>query len=151
MRGISMGKRPKKPKKTPRQKVQKGLDVFKEWISNQKPKDLADVGLILGLAAVGYQKLGWKGALWGPISLKLATSPGGTPPFAQMSGVAGLGIMGLAMSGDMEEGLKESFERLKGIFEVGENCVLTAPWDMCPMGYARPNPGSLRCCKVEQT
>ena len=87
---------PKKRKKKPRQKLKKGLDVIMDWIQKQKPKDLVDAALNVGLAYAGYETFkDWKGALLGPVSLKLAQTSGGTPPVAQIAGVAGLSLIGV--------------------------------------------------------
>lgn len=56
--------------------------------------------LDLGLALAGIQTFrNWKGALIGPIGIRLATSPGGTPPIGQMAGLAMLAYLGVATAG----------------------------------------------------
>ena len=102
---MRLGKR--KPKKTPRQKVQKGLDVFKDWLKTQKPKDLVDAALNISLAYASYQHFTTEdeegrihhnplNALFGPISLKLAMTDG---IVSQGAGVAGLLALGVSMGG----------------------------------------------------
>jgi len=69
-------------------------------IDNSNVKDVQEIALNIALAYAGYEALGdWKGALLGPISLKLAQTTGGTPPVAQITGVAGLSLIGLALLG----------------------------------------------------
>lgn len=92
--------RKKKRKKKPRVKIEKGLDKIMDWLKNQKPKDLAEVALMGGLAVAGYEAFkDWRGALLGPVSLNLATAPAGTPPVSQIAGLAGLSILGVACGG----------------------------------------------------
>lgn len=56
-----------------------------------------DAFINIGLAYLGYEAFHtWKGALIGPIAYKLATTQGGTPPVSQISGLAILGILGVA-------------------------------------------------------
>jgi len=57
---------------------------------------IAEAALMGGLAYVGYSKFGLEGALLGPVSLKLATAPGGTIPVSQTAGLIGLGLLGLS-------------------------------------------------------
>ena len=60
---------------------------------NTSFKDIQEIALNAGLAFAGYEAFhNWKGALLGPVSLKLATTQGGTPPVAQITGVAGLSL-----------------------------------------------------------
>lgn len=63
--------------------------------------------LLIGLALAGVEAFGdWKGALLGPIGLKLAMTQGGTPPIAQIAGVTALGILGAAyIPPDLRAGL----------------------------------------------
>jgi len=64
------------------------------------PEAVSEIGLNAALAYAGYQVWkDWKGALFGPIALRLARSPGGTPPVSQMAGVAGLTYLGLCFTG----------------------------------------------------
>ena len=67
-------------------------------VDNSSVKDIQEAGLNVALAFAGYDAFkNWKGALLGPVSLKLATAPGGTPPVSQIAGIAGLSMLGLAM------------------------------------------------------
>ena len=71
--------------------------MFMDWVKKQNPKDLAEVALMGALAYAGYQTFkDWRGALLGPVSLKLATTTGGTPPAAQIAGITGLGMLGVS-------------------------------------------------------
>ena len=95
----------------PKKKARKGFTRSKkEWeksiaghigklVDKLTAKDLIDISLNVGLAYAGYQVFkDWKGALFGPISLKLAQVEGGTPPVAQSAGLAGLVTLGVALS-----------------------------------------------------
>ena len=60
---------------------------------------IPDLAIMGGLAWLGFSKFKSPGgALFGPISYKLALAPGGTPPVAQMTGVAGLTALGLSLA-----------------------------------------------------
>lgn len=103
----------KKPKKNKlkKDKLEKARKHFKvnleriaihigKIIDNTSVKDLAEVGLMASLAYAGYEVWGdWKASLFGPVALKLAQSPGGTPPVSQLAGVAGLSYLGLCFTG----------------------------------------------------
>jgi len=67
-------------------------------VDNSSVKDIQEATLNIALAIAGYEAFhNWKGSLLGPVSLKLATTQGGTPPVAQITGVAGLSLLGLAL------------------------------------------------------
>lgn len=88
----------KKQKKKPRKLAEKGLEAFMDWLKKQKPKDLAELALMGGLAYAGYERWHhWKGAIIGPVSLKLALAPGGTWHVSQVAGLAGLVNIGCAL------------------------------------------------------
>lgn len=93
-----MAKKKKKKARKPRELAKKGLDVFMDWLKKQKPKDLAELALMGGLAYAGYERWKhWKGAIIGPVSLKLALAPGGTWHVSQLAGLAGLVNIGCAL------------------------------------------------------
>lgn len=118
-------KRKKKKARKPREKLRKGLDVFMDWVKKQKPKDLGEIALMIGLAYAGYDAFHtWKGALWGPVSLKLAQTQGGTPPVAQAAGVGGLAVLGLALGVDKQGGYKTPpiGPQKEFILTFGESC-----------------------------
>jgi len=81
------------------------------------------------LAIAGYEKFKTlHGALWGPVSYKLATAPGGTPPVAQVAGVASLAVLGLCLGADAEGGYQ--------LAPVGPNEEFTMTFGKpCPEGY----------------
>jgi len=69
-----------------------------KFIDKLTLKDVTEAGLMIGLAYAGYQEFGLQGALIGPVSLKLATTPGGFGiPVAQTAGLLGLVALGLAL------------------------------------------------------
>lgn len=69
-----------------------------KFIDRLTMKDLIELGLMGGLAYAGYKEFGLEGALIGPVSLKLATTPGGMGlPVSQTAGLLGLVSLGLAM------------------------------------------------------
>lgn len=95
-------------KKVPKGKPRKGFSRSqKDWeksiaghigkfIDRMTVKDVEELFLNVGLAIVGVEVFkGWKGALYGPIALRLARTDGGSPPIAQIAGVAGLLTLGL--------------------------------------------------------
>jgi len=95
-------------KKKKLKKIKRRLEPFLDRVGkhiakiaeNTSLKDIQDIILNLGLAYAGYEALrDWKGAVLGPVSLKLAQTQGGTPPIAQIAGVAGLSLIGVALLG----------------------------------------------------
>ena len=120
----------KKRKKKGRLKAKKILESFIDWIKKQKPQDLAELAIMGGLAYAGYEAFHtWKGALWGPVSFKLAQTQGGTPPVAQSVGVGGLAVLGLALGADEQGGYKTP--------PIGpqKEFILTFG-EACPEGYS---------------
>ena len=94
-------------------------------IDNLTAKDVIEAALMGGLAYLAYQEFGWQGALIGPVSLKLATTPGGVGfPLSQAAGLIGLAAIGLAMQeppeivspieGECPEGYKLSHNLMYG-------------------------------------
>ena len=77
-------------------------------VDNSSVKDIQEAVLNIALAYAGYETFNdWRGGLLGPVSLKLAETSGGTPPVAQIAGVAGLSIIGVKgmhewVSGEIE-------------------------------------------------
>jgi len=89
----------KKTKKKPRKVVEKALAKLVESFK-ENPDKWFDVGLNAALAYAGYEAFkDWRGALLGPVSLKLAQAGGGTPPISQIAGVAGLAFLGVSFAG----------------------------------------------------
>jgi len=75
--------------------------------------DPSDAAVYLGVAGIGYQTFGdWRGAVYGMVSLKLATAPGGTPPVSQVAGLAGLAALGIA-----------TFVGFPGIVDLAEQTI----------------------------
>ena len=106
-------------------------------------KDVADVGLMGALAWLGYERFkDWKGALLGPVSLKLATTPGGgfAVPVSQVAGLAGLLLLGAAVSGapgkPPEEGGGEGFWEKQAQLHCEEGYVLD--WNAVHGWYCKP-------------
>jgi hypothetical protein len=63
-----------------------------------------DAAIAAACAYLGYDTTkNWQGALAGIVSYKLATTMGGTPPVSQIVGVIGLGTLGLANPGILNE------------------------------------------------
>lgn len=60
----------------------------------ENPSQVVEAALYAGLAYLSYEKMGkhWESAFFGPVALKLATSPN---EIAAASGVIGLGILGV--------------------------------------------------------
>ena len=111
---------------------------------NTSFKDIQEIALNAGLAYAGYERFkDWKGALLGPVSLKLATAPGGTPPVSQMAGIAGLSILGLAYAQDLFGVIKEQLQELPWMPEqqlklegkLPEGSYPIAPQRSCPTDY----------------
>lgn len=108
-----MAKKSKKKLQKGRQKLKKGLHVFKDWLQKQNPKDLAEVAIMVGLAYAGYETFkDWRGALLGPVSLKLAQTSGGTLSPSQIAGIAGLSLLGVAIAGG--ERFEQTYKVLTG-------------------------------------
>lgn len=69
-------------------------DHVGQIVNNSKVADFSALFMNAGLALAGFQVFqSWQGALWGPVSLKLATSENLA---AGIAGVAGLATLGLA-------------------------------------------------------
>jgi len=82
--------------------------------------DPVDFAAYLGVAAIGYDVFkDWKGAVFGMVSLKLATSAGGMPPVAQVSGLAGLAALGLAEFVGLPELVEIAEETVRPIMPGG--------------------------------
>ena len=97
----------KKKKLTLKQKLEKAklkwekspFSKVAKFAEKIKPHEWTDLAINIGLAYAGYDATkSWQGALLGPVSLKLAQAPGGTPPISQITGVAGLVMLGIAIS-----------------------------------------------------
>lgn len=74
---------------------------------------LGELAAYVGVGLLGYETFNdWKGALFGLVSLKLASSPGGTPPVSQVSGLIGLASLGIA-----------SFVGIPGIVDLAEQTI----------------------------
>jgi len=69
-----------------------------KFIDKLTLKDVTEAALMGGLAYLSYEEFGLKGALIGPIALKLALAPAGLGiPVSQTAGLLGLASLGLAM------------------------------------------------------
>jgi len=129
-------------KKKPRERVKKGFDTLLEWVKTQNPKDLAELALMGGLAYLGYERFkDWKGALVGPISLKLALTPGGMGvPVSQVAGLSGLLLLGAAVSGGAgippQEGGGEGFWEKQTELHCEKGYVLD--WNIRDGWYCKP-------------
>lgn len=74
---------------------------------------LGELAAYTGVALIGYEAFqDWKGAVFGLVSLKLASSPGGTPPVSQVSGLIGLASLGVA-----------SFVGVPGLTDLAEETI----------------------------
>ena len=134
----------KKKKKRPRRHFKFDLERIARHIGkiidNAKPQDLAEVGIMLGLAYAGYEAFkDWKGLLVGPIGLKLAMAPGGTWHVSQIAGVGMLASLGVALSPVDAEG-KVMLGGIPGIETrpIGpqEELIMTFG-KACPEGYSQ--------------
>jgi hypothetical protein len=100
-------------------------------LDNATPKTAVDAAINAGLAYLGFEVFGdWKGALVGPIALKLATADS---EIGAAAGVAALGILGLLpVAGGVINAWKEWVEQLTG---------RTVEWadtsGNCPPGYTK--------------
>lgn len=144
-----MVKKPKKPRKgfnRSAKEWEKSIAThIGKFIDGMKENDLMDLCLNAGLAYAGYETFkDWKGLLFGPISLKLATtSGGGTPPVAQIAGVAGLLSLGLSFAAptlsewvtNPEQGLIPSLTGKKGPLYWN---WATGTWETLPPGLPPP-------------
>lgn len=139
----------------PKKKKLKVPSKLITWLQGQKADALKDLVLDVGLAALGVKAFGSvEGALLGPVSLRLARTRGGTPPIAQMTGVAGLVILGVANAGNKDRpGVEAHFPA--GQPEIGK-ALINAKIDpmsnlaTCPKGYRKitPYPGLIMCQKA---
>lgn len=112
----------KRTAKGKQKKPNKGFErTNKEWeqsiaghigkfIDGLRVPDVIELILYGGLAYLGYEASGRKpiGLLWGPVSFRLATTMGGTPPVSQIAGLASLGMLGLAFVAPAEIPIKTS-------------------------------------------
>ena len=143
----------KKRKNKGRLKAEKVVEQFIDWIKKQNPKDLAELALMGGLAYAGYEAFkDWKGALLGPVSYKLATAPGGTPPVAQITGVAGLTTLGLALSSEFIGDMIRPAFSLADVWAPDRDVKAIPPWDKCPDGYIHTGHGVFWkiCTKIKE-
>jgi len=86
-----------------------------KFIDNLTLKDVTEAALMGGLAYLSYEEFGLRGALIGPVGLKLAMTPGGVGiPVSQTAGVLALTSLGLAM--------QQSPEIIKNIGPQGQEC-----------------------------
>lgn len=138
-----VGKTKRKKKKKPRRHFKfnlerMGLHIGK-MVDKTSLKELGELVLNIGLAYAGVEafKVGdkrqWQHALIGPIGLKLATAPAGTPPVAQTAGLAILASLGFsALSPDMRKVvLEESLQGPYGVFGA-----LNIPLEPKDLAYA---------------
>jgi hypothetical protein len=97
-------------------------------VDNSTVRDVAEVALMASLAYMGWERLGGlSGAVLGPISLKLATSPQNA--ISQIAGVGGLAFLGASYGVTVPS---ENLDTNKTPFEAFWE---TAAKKQCPDGY----------------
>lgn len=128
----------KRKKRKPRKGFSRSAKAWEESIAshighvidNSSLKDISEAALMAGLSYFGYKEFGVPGAVLGPVSLKLAMTPGGVGiPVSQTAGVIGLVSMGLAMQKepevvppDEQGGCPEGYKLSHNLF-YGWHCV----------------------------
>lgn len=156
----------KKPKKNKLKKVRKHFKFELERLArhlgkiadNTSFKDIQEVGLMLGLSYVSYKAFGTvSGTLLGPVSYKLATTPGGAFSPSQLAGVSGLTMLGLLVAGikggnppigpEWEEGATPDVAPGKELIRPEIDPMTNRT--KCPEGYRKvtPWPGIILCQK----
>jgi len=120
-------------------------------VDNSSIKDIAEASLTAALAYAGYQRFkGVGGALLGPVSLKLAQTPGGITSPSQIAGVLGLCTLGVAMNSDVikdviGEPLVDTAAMAVGVDPARVTFVM--PWESCPPGFAKTSAMGYICSR----
>jgi len=134
-------KKPKDLKEKARRHLKVNLErIAAHIVDNSSVKDVVNAGLNISLAYAGWKAFKtWQGALFGPVALRLAQSPGGTPPISQIAGVAGLAYLGISLTGggfaDFLADPMGSFEDEAELIKERGGHVYVKPVDgVCPAG-----------------
>lgn len=115
--------------------VQKKLEeLFRELLKN--PEKLAEAAVMAGLAYLGWERSGrsWAGALWGPVSLKMAEADNLVSGAAGVAGLAGLGILAALPQDSLNaivQGLGDISGKAKEVDAILAETGKTITFDQC--------------------
>jgi len=127
---------------------------FPELIQNTTAKDWAELAIMGAVGILGWDTFkDWKGGVFGVVSYKMATTPGGTPPVSQVVGVAGLATIGVCSL--YQEKINEAIKVLNGepIYTDTTDPYIDPETNQitCPEGYklvVSRFAGAARCVKI---